>query len=69
MGLRLRNDVNILKWAGLREIRFHDLRHSYASMAIAAGTDPKALQRAMGHGAWQHPDNPERVCAPLALLI
>ena len=40
-----------LERAGLREIRFHDLRHSYASLAIAAGTDPKALQRAMGHGS------------------
>jgi hypothetical protein len=37
--------------AGLKEIRFHDLRHSYTSLAIAAGMDPKALQRAMGHGS------------------
>ena len=40
-----------LERAGLPRIRFHDLRHSYASLAIAAGTDPKALQRAMGHGS------------------
>jgi integrase len=41
----------VLEKAGLREIRFHDLRHSYASLAIASGMDPKALQRAMGHGS------------------
>ena len=37
--------------AALREIGFRDLRHSFASLAIAAGMDPKALQRAMGHGS------------------
>jgi len=37
--------------AGLRMIRFHDLRHSYASLCIAAGIDPKALQQAMGHSS------------------
>jgi len=40
-----------LERAGLRRIRFHDLRHTYASLAIAAGMDPKALQRAMGHSS------------------
>ena len=37
--------------AGLRRIRFHDLRHTYASLAISAGMDPKGLQRAMGHSS------------------
>lgn len=37
--------------AGLKRIRFHDLRHTYASLAIAAGMDPKALQQAMGHSS------------------
>ena len=39
--------------AGIRRIRFHDLRHTYASLCIAAGMDPKALQRAMGHSSIQ----------------
>lgn len=41
----------VLRRAGLRMIRFHDLRHSYASLCINAGMDPKALQRAMGHAS------------------
>lgn len=40
-----------LERAGLKRIRFHDLRHTYASLCIAAGMDPKALQRAMGHSS------------------
>lgn len=40
-----------LERAGLRRIRFHDLRHTYASLCIAAGMDPKALQQAMGHSS------------------
>jgi len=29
------------------------LRHFFASLGIAAGTDPKALQQAMGHSSIQ----------------
>lgn len=41
----------ILDRAGLRHIRFHDLRHTYASIAIEAGVDPKSLQAIMGHSS------------------
>ncbi len=37
--------------AGLREIRFHDLRHTYAALQIAAGASPKYLQSQMGHSS------------------
>lgn len=35
--------------AGLRHIRFHDLRHTYATLMIAIGASPKLLQEQMGH--------------------
>ena len=37
--------------AGLPGLRVHDLRHAYASMAIASGADVKAVQRALGHAS------------------
>ncbi len=41
----------ILDKAGLRQIRFHDLRHTYASLCVAAGVDIKTLQACMGHSS------------------
>lgn len=35
--------------AGLRRIRLHDLRHSYASAALAAGVHPKVVSERLGH--------------------
>ncbi|WP_433191144.1 tyrosine-type recombinase/integrase [Actinoallomurus sp. CA-150999] len=32
-------------------VTFHTLRHTYASLQIAAGTSLTALQRRMGHGS------------------
>lgn len=37
--------------AELRRITLHECRHSYASMSIAAGVQPKELQHAMGHAS------------------
>ncbi len=39
----------LLKRAGLRDIRFHDLRHSCASIMIAQGIDIKLIQAWLGH--------------------
>lgn len=39
----------LLAKAGLPPIRMHDLRHSYASIALARGVHPKVVQEAMGH--------------------
>ncbi|ULH15537.1 tyrosine-type recombinase/integrase [Deinococcus sp. KNUC1210] len=33
----------------MRRIRIHDIRHTYASLAIYQGLDPKALADRMGH--------------------
>lgn len=39
----------LLNRAGLPAIRVHDLRHSYASIALARGVHPKVVQEALGH--------------------
>jgi integrase len=38
-----------LKRAGIRRIRFHDLRHTYASLMIRNGEDIVRVSRLMGH--------------------
>jgi integrase len=44
-----RDFKRILKRAGLRQIRIHDLRHTFAAILIAAGHHPKYIQSRMGH--------------------
>lgn len=39
----------ILKRAGISDIRLHDLRHTFATNAIAQGIDIKTLQEGLGH--------------------
>jgi integrase len=39
----------ILKQSGLRKIRFHDLRHSCASLLLANGVQMKLIQEWLGH--------------------
>jgi integrase len=33
----------------LAPLRFHDLRHTYAALMVAAGAHPKLLQAQLGH--------------------
>lgn len=42
-----------LKRAGMRRIRFHDLRHTFASLLIAQGENPKYIQNQLGHSSIQ----------------
>ena len=39
----------LLQHAGLPSIRFHDLRHTFATMAISSGVDVKTLSNMLGH--------------------
>jgi integrase len=37
--------------AGMKSLRYHALRHAFASMLIAGGCSVKAVQRALGHAS------------------
>ena len=40
----------LLKNAGIEEhVRFHDLRHTFATMALSSGVDAKTLSSMLGH--------------------
>lgn len=45
-----RLNKKLLKAAGIDEkVRFHDLRHTYATLAISNGVDVKTLASMLGH--------------------
>ncbi len=39
----------LLKKAGLPEIRFHNLRHTCATLLLSRGVHPKLVQELLGH--------------------
>ena len=39
----------LLRYAGVPPVRFHDLRHTFATHALANGVDPKTLSSILGH--------------------
>jgi integrase len=43
------NFKRMLKEAGLPDIRFHDLRHTAATLMLQQGTHPKIVQERLGH--------------------
>lgn len=47
--VRNRSFRPLLERAGLSRIRFHDLRHTCATLLLASGTHPKLVQEQLGH--------------------
>jgi integrase len=45
----LRHFKSVIKETGLPDIRFHDLRHTHATLLLAAGVHPKVVQERLGH--------------------
>lgn len=65
----------LLKENGLRRIRFHDLRHSCASLLLANGVPMKMIQEWLGHSdfsptanIYSHLDYASKVSSAEAML-
>jgi len=43
--------ARVVKRAGLRGVRFHDLRHTFASLMLLRGAKPKVISEALGHAS------------------
>jgi len=43
--------IRLVKRIGLEGIRFHDLRHTHASLMLKAGVHPKVVQERLGHAS------------------
>jgi len=43
--------IKLVRRIGLDDIRFHDARHSHASLMLKAGIHPKIVQERLGHSS------------------
>ena len=43
--------ADIMKQAGLPHVRFHDLRHTHATMMMEQGVNPKTVAERLGHAS------------------
>ena len=48
-GVARRRLQTILERAGCKRVRFHDLRHTFATHALTSGVDAKTLSGILGH--------------------
>ena len=49
--LRSRSFKPLLEQAGLRPIRFHDLRHTCATLLLSKDINPKVVSEMLGHAS------------------
>ena len=47
--IKFRNFKRVLRKAGIRDIRFHDLRHTFASQLLSNGTNVLYVSQQLGH--------------------
>jgi len=45
------NFTRVAKQAGINGVRFHDLRHTFASLMLLRGAKPKVISEALGHSS------------------
>jgi integrase len=45
--------IKLVRRIGLKGIRFHDLRHTHASLMLKQGVHPKIVQERLGHASIQ----------------
>lgn len=45
--------IKLVRRTGIKPIRFHDARHSHASLMLKQGTHPKIVQERLGHASIQ----------------
>ncbi|MBA7669067.1 Tyrosine recombinase XerC [subsurface metagenome] len=50
-GVLSHNFARLVKRAGLEHVRFHDLRHTFASLMLLRGAKPKVISEALGHAS------------------
>ena len=43
--------AKVVKAAGLKGVRLHDLRHTHASLMLKAGVNPKVVSKRLGHAS------------------
>ena len=49
--VKTRHFVKCLVKAGLHQIRFHDLRHTYATLLLMQGESPAYVKEQLGHSS------------------